>query len=123
LILFRTELAEEVAVRRKRAGHLSSKGRMLAAQILALLEDDLWLANAQAANAAAKALAEAAPERLIYPVEANEIFLRATDEEAASLRAKGFDFYEWGAGQIRFVTSWDHTAEAVRPLADAIRDL
>jgi threonine aldolase len=123
LILFRTELADEIAVRRKRAGHLSSKGRMLAAQILALLEDDVWLDNARASNAAAQALAEAAPERLIYPVEANEIFLRATDEEAATLRAKGFDFYEWGAGQIRFVTSWNHSAEAVRPLADAIRAL
>jgi threonine aldolase len=123
LILFRTELAEEVAVRRKRAGHLSSKGRMLAAQILALLENDVWLENARASNAAARALAEAAAERLIYPVEANEIFLRASDEEAATLRAKGFDFYEWGAGQIRFVTSWDHSAEAVRPLADAIREL
>jgi threonine aldolase len=123
LILFRTQLAEEVAVRRKRAGHLSSKGRMLAAQILALLENDLWLENARASNAAALALADAAPERLIYPVEANEIFLRATDEEAASLRGKGFDFYEWGAGQIRFVTSWNHNADAVRPLADAIRHL
>jgi threonine aldolase len=123
LILFRTELAEEIAVRRKRAGHLSSKGRMLAAQILALLQDDVWLDNARASNAAAQALAEAAPERLIYPVQANEIFLRATDEEAAGLRAKGFDFYEWGAGQIRFVTSWDHSADAVGPLADAIREL
>ena len=56
LILFRTELADEVAVCRKRAGHLSSKGRMLAAQILALLEKDLWLDNAAAANAAAQGL-------------------------------------------------------------------
>jgi threonine aldolase len=60
LILFRTELAEEVGIRRKRAGHLLSKGRMLAAQILAMLEDDLWLENARAANAAAQKLAEAA---------------------------------------------------------------
>src|SRR6476620_3026655 len=43
LILFRTELADEIAVRRKRAGHLLSKGRVLAAQILALLEGNLWL--------------------------------------------------------------------------------
>jgi threonine aldolase len=43
LILFRTELADEIAVRRKRAGHLLSKGRMMAAQILAMLENDLWL--------------------------------------------------------------------------------
>src|SRR6476659_3729400 len=50
LILFRTELADEVAVRRKRAGHLMSKGRMAAAQVLAMLEGDLWLDNARAAN-------------------------------------------------------------------------
>ena len=57
LILFRTELADEIAVRRKRAGHLLSKGRYLAAQLLALLDGDLWLENARAANAAAQSLA------------------------------------------------------------------
>ena len=96
LILFRTELADEVAVRRKRAGHLVSKGRMFAAQILAMLENDLWLDNARSANAAAQTIAGAAGERLVYPVEANEIFVRATPEEAAALRAQGFDFYDWG---------------------------
>src|SRR4051812_8185748 len=107
LILFRTELADEIAVRRKRAGHLLSKGRYLAAQLLALLEDDLWLDNARAANAAAQALASAAPQRLVYPVEANEMFVSVSDDEANKLRDEGFDFYEWGPGQIRFVTSWD----------------
>src|SRR5258705_13507310 len=63
LILFNTDLADEIAVRRKRAGHLASKGRMLAAQILALLENGLWLDNARAANAAAARLAEAASGR------------------------------------------------------------
>jgi len=123
LVLFRTELAEEVAVRRKRAGHLSSKGRMLAAQILALLDDGLWLDNARAANAAAKLLAEAAGDRLVYPVEANEVFVRASGDEAASLRAQGFDFYDWGPGEIRLVTSWDQDGAAVQQLADAIRSL
>ena len=123
LILFRTELADEVAVRRKRAGHLSSKGRMLAAQILALLEDDLWLDNGRAANAAAQALAKAAPDRLVHAVEANEVFLRASPEEAAALRSDGFDFYDWGPGEIRLVTSWDQQGEAVDKLAAAIRAL
>ncbi len=123
IVLFRTDLAEEVAVRRKRAGHLSSKGRMLAAQILALLEDDLWLDNARAANAAARQLAQAAPDRLVYPVEANEVFLRATADEAASLRARGFDFYDWGPGEIRLVTSWDQGGDAVAQLAEAIAKL
>jgi threonine aldolase len=123
LILFRTELADEIEVRRKRAGHLLSKGRMMAAQILAMLEDGLWLDNARAANAAARRLAEAAPERLVYPVEANELFLRVSDDEALTLRDQGFDFYEWGPGQIRLVTSWDQDAAAVDKLAAAIAAL
>jgi len=123
LILFRTELADEVAVRRKRAGHLLSKGRYLAAQILALLEDDLWLENARAANAAARKLAEAAPHRLVYPVEANELFLNVTGDEAAMLRSQGFDFYDWGPGEIRLVTSWEQQGEALDRLASAIAAL
>src|SRR5436190_22634134 len=120
LILFKTELADEIAVRRKRAGHLLSKGRMLAAQILALLEDGLWLDNACSANAAAQMLGRSAPDRLLYPVEANEVFLRITAEEAAKLRALGFDFYDWGPGEIRLVTSWDQQGEEVERLAQAI---
>lgn len=123
LILFRTELADEVEVRRKRAGHLSSKGRMLAAQILAMIEDDLWQHNARAANAAAQVVAKAAPQRLLHPVEANEVFLRATEEESAALRSQGFEFYDWRPGEIRLVTSWDSDEEAVKRLASAIAGL
>ena len=123
LILFRTELADEIAVRRKRAGHLLSKGRILAAQILVMLEDGLWLENARGANAAAQTLAQAASDRLSYPVEANEIFLRASAEESERLRTQGFDFYDWGPGEIRFVTSWDQRGEDVERLAAAIKAL
>lgn len=123
MILFRTELADEIAVRRKRAGHLASKGRMFAAQILALLENDLWLENARSANAAATTIGQAAGDRLVYPVEANEIFVRATAAEAESLRAEGFDFYDWGPDEIRLVTSWDQGGEPVDQLAAAIAAL
>ena len=123
LILFRTELADEIAVRRKRAGHLLSKGRYLAAQLLAMLEGDLWLENARAANAAARALATAAPDRLVYPVEANEVFLRVTSRESDRLRSLGFDFYDWGPGEIRLVTSWDQQGEGIEKLASAIAAL
>jgi threonine aldolase len=123
LILFRTELADEVAVRRKRAGHLLSKGRFLAAQILAMFEDNLWLENARAANAAAQTLAKAAGQRLIHPVEANEAFVRVSAEEAESLRSQGFDFYDWGPGEIRFVTSWDSQGEGLDRLATALAAL
>jgi threonine aldolase len=120
LILFDTTLADEIAVRRKRAGHLLSKGRMLAAQILAMLEDDLWLENARAANAAAQTLAKAAARRLAHAVEANEIFLNVTLDEAQRLRDLGFDFYDWGPGEIRFVTSWNQQGEDVDRLAAAL---
>jgi threonine aldolase len=123
LILFRTELADEIAVRRKRAGHLLSKGRFLAAQILAMLDGGLWLDNARAANAAAQILARAAPRRLIHPVEANEVFVRVSAAEADTLRAQGFDFYDWGPGEIRFVTSWDSRGEGLDRLADALAAL
>jgi len=123
LIFFDRELAAETHYRRKRAGHLQSKGRFLAAQILAMLQDDLWLANARTANAGAQILAEAAGGRLLYPVEANEIFIKLTADEAAKLRNIGFDFYDWGDGQARLVTSWNQSAEDIRPLAEAIASL
>ncbi|CAN5391107.1 low specificity L-threonine aldolase [soil metagenome] len=123
LVFFKPELAAATLYRRKRAGLLFSKGRYLAAQILALLDDDRWLDNARVANAGATLLAEAAGDRLVHPVEANEVFLRASPDEAASLRALGFDFYDWAPGEVRLVISWDQQAEAIRPLAQAIAAL
>lgn len=128
LIYFDPALADAARYRRKRAGHLQSKGRFLAAQLLAMLENDLWLANAKSANAAAQIIAGAAAERLLYPVQANELFLRLTPPEAAALRAQGFDFYDWGVvdehwGAARLVTSWQHTEADVAPLAHAIAAL
>ncbi|MBN8809427.1 MAG: low specificity L-threonine aldolase [Sphingomonas sp.] len=123
LVFFKPELADATLYRRKRAGLLLSKGRFLAAQILAMLDGDVWRANARAANAGAALLAQAAPARLVYPVEANEVFLRASAAEAASLRALGFDFYDWAPGEIRLVTSWDQSEAAIRPLAAAIAAL
>ena len=123
LIFFKPELAAATLYRRKRAGHLLSKGRFLAAQILAMLEDDVWLRNARAANESAATLAAAAAERLVSRVEANEVFLQVSAEEAASLRAQGFDFYDWGPGEARLVTSWDSDPSHVEALAAAIRAL
>lgn len=123
LIFFKPELAEATLYRRKRAGHLFSKGRYLAAQLLAMLEGELWLANARAANRGAAMLGEAAGARLVHPVEANEVFLRVSAEEAAKLRALGFDFYDWGVGEARLVISWDQNEAAIGPLADAIAKL
>jgi threonine aldolase len=123
VVLFDPERAAEVRYRRKRAGHLQCKGRYLAAQIIAMLEDDVWLANAAHANAAAAEIAGACAERLMHPVEANELFVRLSDAERAALRAQGFAFYDWGAGAARFVTAWNTRPEDARALAQAIAAL
>ena len=123
LVFFDRRHLDATLRRRKRAGLLLSKGRYLAAQVLAMIEGDLWLETARAANAHAAALAQAAGERLIHAVEANEVFLRATPDEAAALRALGFDFYDWAEGEIRFVTAWDTDPAHVSALAQAIAAL
>ena len=123
IVLFNPEAASLVRYRRKRAGHLQSKGRFMAAQILAMLEGDLWLENARAANAAAAELAAGAGERLLHPVEANEVFLRCTATERAALRAQGFDFYDWGEDAARLVTAWDANPDHVAALSRALASL
>jgi threonine aldolase len=123
VILFNPERAMEVRYRRKRAGHLQCKGRYLAAQILAMLDGDLWLANATSANAAAQEVAAGCGDRLLHPVEANELFVRLTPPEREALRAQGFAFYDWGADSARFVTAWNTRAEDAQALGTAIAAL
>lgn len=123
LVFFDPTLADDARRRRKRGGHLLSKGRYLAAQINAMLEGDLWLANARAANAASTELATAAGGRLVHPVEANELFLRVTPAEAKALRKQGFGFYDWSEGVIRLVTHWATPEAETGALAKAIAAL
>ncbi len=123
IVFFDPLLADVVRYRRKRAGHLQSKGRFLAAQILAMLEGGLWLDNARAANAAAQELARACGGRLLHPVEANQLFVRLSAPERAMLRAQGFSFYDWGEDAARLVTAWDCDPAHVTALARAIAGL
>jgi len=124
LIFFDPDRVAATRFRRKRAGHLLSKGRYLAAQILAMLQDELWLRNGRLANAAAARIAQGAgPERLVVPAEANELFLKVSEAEAAALRGQGFDFYDWAPGEVRLVTSWNSEPAHVEALAEAIGKL
>ena len=123
VVLFDPEQASLAKYRRKRAGHLQCKGRYLAAQILAMLEGDLWLANAAHANAAAGEIASGCGERLMHPVEANELFVTLSPEERDALRAQDFAFYDWGADAARFVTAWDTREDHAAALGKAIASL
>lgn len=110
IVCFDPALAEEIARRRKRGGHLLCKGRYAAAQFLAYLDGGLWLKLAGRANALAKKLGEAAGAHLALPVESNQVFIKPGAEALAKLRAGGADFYDWGAdgsGEARLVVSWN----------------
>ena len=123
IVFFDPALADVARYRRKSAGHLQSTGRYLAAQVLAMLDGDLWLLNARSANAAAAEIAGAAAGRVLHPVEANENFLACTAAERAALREQGFGFYDWGPDAARFVTAWDTREEDARALARALAAL
>jgi threonine aldolase len=119
-------IVEELGYRRKRGGHLVSKGRFLSAQLEACLAGDLWLANARHANAMASRLA-AGLERALgiaprEPVETNQVFIALGAAVAAGLRAAGFLFHDWpglGEGGCRLVTSFETTAAEVDALIAA----
>ncbi len=123
VILFDPGQADMVKYRRKRAGHLQCKGRYLAAQILAMLDGDLWLENARHANAAALDIASGCGDRLMHPVEANELFVRLSEAEREALRAQDFAFYDWGENAARFVTAWDTRDQDAVALGKAIASL
>ena len=123
LVVFDTALADDLRFRRKRAGQLASKGRFQSAQLLAMVETGALLRNAQHANAGAARLAAAAGDRLLHPVEVNEVFVRLDPGGPQRLRAAGFGFYDWGAAgsnEARFVVAWDTPDAAIEALALAL---
>ena len=123
IVLLDPAKVDLVRMRRKRAGHLKSKGRYVAAQILAMLEGDLWLDLARHANAAAAEIAAGAGERLAFPAQSNELFVRLTAAERDALRQQGFAFYDWDEELARFVTAWETREDHAAALATAIAAL
>ncbi|MFZ4120134.1 MAG: threonine aldolase family protein [Caulobacterales bacterium] len=126
IIVFNETLADDLAFRRKRAGHLLCKGRFVAAQFGAYLKDGLWLALASRANALAHRIGRAAGDWLSEPVEANQIFVRAGAERMALLRGQGVRFYDWGPpalGEGRLVVRYDQPEDEVDRLCDILAGL
>ena len=112
VVFFNDRFSDGFAYRRKRAGHLWSKHRFLAAQFDAFLSNDLWLRNARHANDLAAQLSAglaAIPGVSVpWPTQANEVFPVLQPGIDAALRAAGFDYYDWPAvpGMVRLVTSF-----------------
>jgi threonine aldolase len=124
VVFFDTALVRDFELRRKRAGHLLSKSRYVAAQLLAYVESGVWQRNAARTNRLAQDIARAAGAALLHPVEANEVFVGLGTARCEALRAAGFEFYDWGAasaGEARLVVSWDQPEADVAALCAALR--
>jgi threonine aldolase len=129
VVLFGDARTEALPYVRKQSAQLASKMRFVAAQVVAMYEDDLWLRLAAHANAMAARLAAGAEMvglELAQPVDANEVFPLLTSEQVAATQER-FRYYTWdesprGDGRVcvRWVTSWDTTEQDVDALLEAL---
>ncbi len=119
VVIFDPARAWEFELRRKRAGHLFSKMRYLAAQFEAWLEDGLWLRLARQSNTAMARLAAGFGNAAlpIHPVQANIAFTEWAPGTHARLQAAGAVYYDLpapaGREAARLVTLWSTTEAEV----------
>jgi threonine aldolase len=125
VVFFNRALGEEFAYRCKQAGQLASKMRFLAAPWPVLLKNNRWLEIAAHANACARRLAEGLAQmpglRILYPVEANAVFVEMPERAHEALRLGGWRYYVFIGGGARFMCSWSTTDADVELLLGAVR--
>ncbi len=133
VIFFDKTMAKDFEFRRKRAGHLWSKMRFVAAQFDAYIADDLWLRLARHANAMAEelsnGLAVTGGVEISYPTEINQVFACFPDGVADNLKDQGAIFFPWvtpgdpANGKMhRLVTSFNTTSQEVDAFLKAVAD-
>ena len=126
VVFFDRELAHEFDYRCKQAGQLASKMRFISAPWSGMLEGGAWLKNASHANRCAalleQSLAGIAEIRIMYPRQANSVFVEMPDAVIAALRTAGWHFYSFiGSGGARFMCSWQTTEQDVFQLVEAVK--
>jgi threonine aldolase len=125
IVVFSPEIADGVAVQLRRAGQVWSKMRFASAQLIAYVEDGLWLDMARASNRMAARIAAGLRDlptvRLLAPIEANEIFLLLPETAMDALEADGFQFYRRTKSLARFVCRFDTTEVEADALVVALR--
>ncbi|ARC57869.1 Low specificity L-threonine aldolase [Frondihabitans sp. 762G35] len=114
---------------RKLNMQLASKMRFVSAQLIALLEGDLWLRSASHANAMAARLRSRLEEasldglRFGYPTDANAVFGIIENDVADRIRER-VRFYDWdrAAGSVRWMAAFDTTEADVDRFVEVIRE-
>ncbi|MCW4630041.1 threonine aldolase family protein [Marinomonas rhodophyticola] len=121
------KVAQELAYRRKRGGHLLSKMRVVSSQMMAYLSNDEWRRNATHANAMMALLQEGLKTvpgvKINTPAQANMLFCTLPLDMMRHLQAEGFGFYtgRWEEGVIRLVTSFQTPKAGVEAFIDSAR--
>ncbi|MDD2365730.1 MAG: low specificity L-threonine aldolase [Desulfuromonadaceae bacterium] len=126
VIFFNRGLADEFDYRCKQAGQLASKMRFISAPWIGMLKEGVWLKNARHANHCAELLEQRLTDingvRIIYPRQANSVFVEIAESAADALRAAGWNFYSFiGSGGARFMCSWQTTEADIDLLSEAVR--
>lgn len=127
VVFFHPKLAGDFLFWRKQSMQLASKMRFIATQLTALLTNDLWLANARHSNQMAKLLEREIRQipqvKIVYPVEANGVFVQLPPTAIAKLQERYF-FYVWDEEQsvVRWMCSFDTTEQDVREFAKFLRE-
>lgn len=131
IVVLNPEASEGLVFSRKYSMQLASKMRFISAQLVALLEGDLWLRNARHANAMAARLRAGVEAGLAsgsirgigftQPTQANAVFATLPAGVADGLRAS-FRFYDWDAtkNEVRWMCSFDTTEADVDAFVAAI---
>lgn len=127
VVFFNKALADEFDYRCKQAGQLASKMRYLAAPWAGLLRSGAWLKNAAHANRCAATLAEAvlllSGVKVLYPPQANSVFLELPEHLITGLRQRGWNFYTFIGGAARFMCSWETTDKDIRELVQDMEEI
>ncbi|MEO6881533.1 MAG: beta-eliminating lyase-related protein [Mycobacteriaceae bacterium] len=127
VLVLNPSAARELVRLRKTSMQLGSKMRFASVQLLALLTDDLYLRNARHANAMAARLdaaVRAVPGVSVQrPVQVNSVFAVLPTQVTEKLQQR-FRFYTWdpATGEVRWMCSFDTTADDVASFAAAITE-
>jgi threonine aldolase len=125
VLFFDRQISLEFAYRCKQAGQLASKMRYLAAPWAAMLREGIWLSYAAQANARAGELAKkmaAIPGiELLYPVQANGVFVRMAEHLHVALKNDQWAYYGFIGDCYRFMCSWQTTTEDIDELITSLK--
>lgn len=125
IVVFNPEIAHNIGFHLRRAGMIWSKMRFASAQVLAYVQDDLWIRLARQSNAAALAIAQGISNlegvKLLAPVQANELFVEMSPKAVDYLIAQGVLFYRRAPNMFRLVCRWDTTTEETARLIALIK--